>query len=832
MAFVFEKERSSLYPQKDHFQNLGPGQYLPVTEFKFQNPELVPFGVSTFRQFPEKPNPTPGPGSYYHDIDKEKNEKILKNSVKNYITKEEEIKINKIAKYEPEKGKQELILKRYKENFELLGFNSKVKRFGNKKRITTPGPGAYSDRKNYKLAKLSEQKCLEKKDVIIKTNNNRNNVYNLNRNEVYFLNYNKNIANNDKNNINNNINNRKEKNKNKANAKNKSSNKKDIKKRLEKEQKNYKKDVKYRVSSIPSKNNKGYVIEPTTGKLARKINPELFKLFSGDKDDAVGPGSYELVFPEDWKKTGTSWSKYKWEKDPKKIRPKSSYDVNSINCQIGNYRKDPNEKNNFNKSNESTKIISELSSYYKSYTTKQLNYKDPTAHNIETISEFINKKKMPCFIPMNTNPGPGLYYNEDYMSGLKKAASPPLVPKEPYDPDEEILNEIFNGNKYNKEKKIILDFKKEQAENFKKKMLSKLKEKHVPFLSKCERFNLEPYIRPKTASQKNKKKFNKNANNNLMRGIRIQNNINSNNNKNNSNNLYPYSVNYGSQEGLMSNEISNYSSTNNSSINNANNINNIFYTRPQSMSGLFYRKDIRFREREIEENSKKWVPGPGTYINPFTADGKSNSIKMNGRYMDIRTCKKYIDNPRPKTAFLNGKENDKNNFINCNLNNYPPVGYYDPDKNFTLKQSVLNKLKQGNKTFNSTLLSDRNQIYDFQKNAPNGPGTYFKEEKNNFSQNNNPFNITSLRFEKGGKNNTKEVIEKIYDNKIELNAIIGSVNDKEENKNEMMNTKKGFVGSKYKNLKKKKSCDIGPGTYEYGQIRYPWVKPSFNNKYI
>ena len=199
MAFVFEKERSSLYPPKEYFQNIGPGQYLPLTEFKFQNPELVPFGVSTFRQFPEKPNPTPGPGSYYHDIDKEKTEKILKNSVKNFITKEEEIKINKLAKYEPEKGKQELVLQRYRENYELLGFNSKVKRFSNKKRITTPGPGAYSDRKNYKLAKLSEQKNLEKKDVIIKTNNNRNNVYNLNRNEVYFLNYNKNITNNSKN---------------------------------------------------------------------------------------------------------------------------------------------------------------------------------------------------------------------------------------------------------------------------------------------------------------------------------------------------------------------------------------------------------------------------------------------------------------------------------------------------------------------------------------------------------------------------------------------------------------------------------------------------------
>ena len=68
----------------------------------------------------------------------------------------------------------------------------------------------------------------------------------------------------------------------------------------------------------------------------------------------------------------------------------------------------------------------------------------------------------------------------------------------------------------------------------------------------------------------------------------------------------------------------------------------------------------------------------------------------------------------------------------------------------------MNKLKQGNRTFNSTLLSDRNAIYQFQKNAPNGPGTYFVEEKNIFSQNNNAFNISSLRFEKGGKNNTKE----------------------------------------------------------------------------
>ena len=817
MAFVFETERAQLYPKKDRSsKNLGPGQYLPLTEFKFVNPELVPFGVSTNRIFPKEPLPTPGPGSYYHDIDKENHEKLLKNSVKNFISKEEEIKINKLAKYEPEKGRQERALKRYRENFELLGFNSKVKRFGNKNRVTTPGPGAYSDKRNYKLAKMSEQKCLEKKEIIFKTNNDRNNVFNVDKEQVYYLNYNKNINNKDKNNLNNNINNNtKDKNK----IKNNINTKKEIKKKLEKEQKKYKKDVKYRISSIPSKNNKGYIVEPDTGKLARKTNPEFFKIFTGDKDDAVGPGSYELLFPEDWKKTGTSWSKYKWEKEPKKVRPKSSYNVNSINCQIGNYRETNKENKSNDKSSESTKITSELSNYYKSYATKQLNYKDPTAHNIDTITEFIKKKKMPSFIPTNSNPGPGFYYDEDMMSGLRKAMSPPLVKKEPYNPDVEILNEIFNSKNHDKEKRIILDFKKEQAENFKKKMLDKLKQTNVPFLSKVERFNLEPYKKTKS-SVNNKKHLIKKANQNLMKGIKIQNNLD-----NNSNTIYKYGYNYRISE---SNEISNYSSTNNSSVNNINNINNIFYNRPQSMSGVFYRKDIRFRERVMEENSKKWVPGPGSYINPFTGKGKSNSIKMNGRYMDIRSCKRYMENSRPKTA-LYGSENN-NNYIK--INNNPPVGYYESDKMFTLKQNVINKLKQGNRTFNSTLLSDRNAIYKFQKNAPNGPGTYFIEEKNFISPNYNGFNMSSLRFEKGGKNNTKEAVEKICDNKIELNAVIGSVGNGEENKNDVGIINKGFNGSKYKNLKKKKKNDIGPGTYEYGEKRYPWVKPSFNSKYL
>ena len=798
MAFVFETERSILFNANKTTQDIGPGQYLPLTEFKFQNPEIVPFGISTKRQFPEKPTPYPGPGSYYHDVDKEKNEKILKNALKNYYAKEDEINISRTdaVKYEPEKGEQERVLKKCKDNYEILGFNSKVKRFSNKNRISTPGPGTYSDH-NYKEAKSLQKKCINDKATIFKYNCDRYSVFQVDKKEVSALNFNKNVM----------------KGKEKKNKKKKNINgKKEIKKRLEEEQKEIKNnnEVKYRVSSIPSKNNKGYMIEESTGKLVRKQNPEAFKIFSGDKDDAVGPGSYELLFPEDWKKTGTSWSKYKWEKEPKKIRPKSSYNVNNINCEVGNFRKKKEYDENY-------KVNKEMSNYYKSYTTKQLNYKDPTAHNIDTITEVIKKRKMPSFIPMNNYPGPGFYYDSYLMNGMRKASARPIIEKKPYNLEDEIFNELFSNKNYDKEEGIIYDFKKEQAENFKRKILEKIKHKNIPFLSKSERFGSASY-------QKTNNHFNNSARNKMaydaeknkaLKGVKIQNNRIS-------------------ESVSASNDVSYYSSTNNSS---SNNIINLFYSRPQSMSGTFYRKDIRFREREIEENSKKYVPGPGSYINPFTGTGKSNSIQINGRYMDLKTCIKYIENNRsnnirPKTASYD----IKTSYINKNKN--PGVGSYEPEKIYTVKHDVLNKIKQGNKTFNSTLLSNRNAIYQFQKNAPNGPGTHFLDNNNVVIQPNyNGFNITSYRFEKGGKNNTKEILDEISENKFGLNAMISTFMNRDDIYNN--NIKNNRFTNNYKPKKRKskiyekriKKSNLGPGTYDYTSDRYPWVKPSFNVKY-
>ena len=133
-----------------------------------------------------------------------------------------------------------------------------------------------------------------------------------------------------------------------------------------------------------------------------------------------------------------------------------------------------------------------MSNYYKSYTTKQLNYKDPTAHNIDTITEVIKKRKMPSFIPMNNVPGPGFYYDSNLMNGMRKASARPIIEKKPYSFEDELFNELFNNKNFDKEEGIIYDFKKEQAENFKRKILEKIKQKNIPFLSKSERFNLEP----------------------------------------------------------------------------------------------------------------------------------------------------------------------------------------------------------------------------------------------------------------------------------------------------------------------------------------------------
>ena len=122
--------------------------------------------------------------------------------------------------------------------------------------------------------------------------------------------------------------------------------------------------------------------------------------------------------------------------------------INNINCEIGNFRK--------KRKNKSSKINKEMSNYYKSYNIKQLSYKDPTAHNIDTITEVIKKRRMPSFVPVNNVPGLGFYYDSQIMDGMRKASAKPIIEKNPYSYEEELLNELFN---YKSEEKSNYDYK-------------------------------------------------------------------------------------------------------------------------------------------------------------------------------------------------------------------------------------------------------------------------------------------------------------------------------------------------------------------------------------
>ena len=102
-----------------------------------------------------------------------------------------------------------------------------------------------------------------------------------------------------------------------------------------------------RIPTIPSKIQEyGFEILDN-GSLVQKQNPDMYKTFSGEKGDTVGPGSYEIEKPNNWHKTGTEWSKLKVKRD---FYQKSKTGKNSSTCLTStNYSEtgNTNTKNSF-----------------------------------------------------------------------------------------------------------------------------------------------------------------------------------------------------------------------------------------------------------------------------------------------------------------------------------------------------------------------------------------------------------------------------------------------------------------------------------------------------
>ena len=602
--------------------------------------------------------------------------------------------------------------------------------------------------------------------------------------------------------------------------------KKEIKQKLNQELKkaSLQSEMKYRISSIPSKFTAGYEIEKESGKLVRKPIKTYFKIFSGEKNDAVGPGSYEDHLDEGWRKMGTSWSKYLVKKNALKLRPKSGLSNSYDNRDIINYNKldkDFNKIVKYNKdkiannNNLRSKYDSNTPNLYKFYSTQHLFF-HPLRNNIKVISQKILQNKLPDFIHVNDVPGPGYYYDEEKTSHTsKKGKNDPSKLKSAhlYDDDVQFENNYDEGglgpgsyfndilNLYNKSNK-------------KKGLSSDEKTKSAPFLCKSKRFNYKtPQNDEKYIMLKDEDKL---LYNDLRQKILTNNDITA-ESSNTSNTSHKFGFSF-KDKIYFENDLG---------------MNQSIYSKNNKMAGTFYRRDMRFREDFLEENRKRQIPGPGSYISPYTSTGKTNTVKVDGRYMDIRSCRLLIEKNR-ENKFSKTKKINKNAIPwlegMSSSGSPPPVGTYEPDKTFTILYDINKNKKYGNSHFNSTQYSDRNGFFHFQKNAPNGPGCHYHDKVVEQKQISAAFNSTADRFFIGGKNNTRN----LYDMpKVMMDV---SVTKNKEGESTVGLTEKVV---KEKRLEHKSTLGhsstpniVGPGTYSFLPEVYPWVKQSYNSKFI
>ena len=155
----------------------------------------------------------------------------------------------------------------------------------------------------------------------------------------------------------------------------------------------------------------------------------------------------------------------------------------------------------------------------------------------------------------------------------------------------------------------------------------------------------------------------------------------------------------------------------------------------------------------------------------------------------------------------------------------------------TILYDINKNKKYGNNSFNSTQYSNRNGFYTFQKNKPIGPGCYYKDKYIQNKQISAAFYSTADRFFKGGKNNTRDLYEVP---KRSLSVLVKKDKIKEDG-----NISNELSVRLKENIIKEKKVDnlgvinnsntpyiVGPGSYNYLSEVYPWIKHTYNVKFV
>ena len=447
--------------------------------------------------------------------------------------------------------------------------------------------------------------------------------------------------------------------------------------------KNKNKNKNRKIISAPSipYNDNGFEIDDNNS-LIKLEDPNEFMMFRGDKKESVGPGSYNLDNPKIWFKNGTSWSKMKGNKTMNKLNKEQKKNENE--SKISTRPQTALEISQNMVSTHSINSVSDYTNMSRASTAKMLktareqrkwnmiqmrkDFKEETqkrrnkSNRIPLLANDIYDKQIQKFNNKQT-PGPGYYLDIEKESDFYKRSIPYPEFKQFFLSNnerfpEEKINVMLGPTTYFKQN-IYYNSSFNTGEIDKRIDINKAKE--TPFSTREKRFN----------------------------------NINSKNG------------NIGAKQmktpgpGSYDPQYIKHKSTN-------------------KKYNIFNINQKRFGPTSSELKWLMMTPGPGDYINPYTATGTRNTLLINGIYTDIRKGKEILRQKSKTQKPLKPVENEGN----------PGVGTYDPDKVMSIayKNRKISKERKENEKLKIAFDSHiKNEKIKNELKSNLGPGIYYKE---------------------------------------------------------------------------------------------------------
>ena len=432
--------------------------------------------------------------------------------------------------------------------------------------------------------------------------------------------------------------------------------------------------------SIPYNDN-GFEIDANNS-LIKLDDPNEFLMFRGDNKESVGPGSYDLDNPQIWLKNGTAWSKMKSSKATEQFgkiqkkentskistRPQTALEI-SQNIVSTHSNNSLSEKSNLSRATTAKMLKATREQRKWNMIQMRKDFKEETlrrrnkSNRIPLLANDDYDKELQKFSNKEV-PGPGYYIDIEKESDFFKKSLPYpefrqffLSNNERF--PEEKINNAIGPTTYFKQN-IYYNSAFNTGEINKINDINKTKE--TPFLTRAKRFN---------------------SNNMPSSGNLVSKNFKT-----------PGPGSYDPK--IVKNQISN------------------------SHHNIYNLLEKRFGPSPSQLKWLMMTPGPGDYINPYTATGTRNTLLINGIYTDIRKGKEILRQKVKTQKPIKPMEEEGN----------PGVGSYDPDKVMTIAYKNRKKAKERKENeklkiaFDSHMKNEKT-LNDLKTNL--GPGIYYKE---------------------------------------------------------------------------------------------------------